>query len=740
MISEKEKFFDPRKPFQSARPETHEEWQARMGGEVLAVVRSGLYLDFRFLDMALSALSPAPDERCRVLATDGQTLYYQPQRLLQLYQENPKYLNRLYLHTIFHCVFRHLWLKGKRDARLWNLACDIAVENVLDSLNRSSVKRPLTWVRQNAYAAIAAEGRVVAAAPAYRWLTGQTPGILRQLLENGMNVARFNFSHGDYAEHKGRLDQLRALSKELDVSIPAMLDTKGPEIRLGEVVNGKEQLTAGQKFILTSRNVKGTKEISSITYKDLPHDVSVGGRIMLDDGLISLRIESITDTDIVCTVENDGVIKTKKGVNVPGVHLSMPYMSQRDRDDILFGIEQGYDLISASFTRSAQDIMDIRHLLDEHNANIRIFTNIENQAGIDNIDEILSVADGIMVARGDMGVEIDYAEIPSIQKHLIDHAMQMGKICITATQMLDSMIVNPRPTRAEITDVANAIYDGTGAVMLSGETAAGKYPVEALKAMAMIAETTESDTNYESLCHHVGMDSTRLTISAAVSHAACTTASDISASAIITASKSGETARLLSRFRPDAPIIACVLDETTCRQMNVYRGVTPLLMDYAHSTDELISMSVKAAEDAGLIHSGDRVVVTAGVPVGVSGTTNMIKVHLVGDTLLTGIGINPGLNAKGEVCVCRNAEEAAKKFKAGQILVVPFTTNDTLPYMRQAAGIIAEEAGANSHSAIVGLTLGKPVIIGATHATRTLKDGMKISMDCARGVVQAMSE
>lgn len=302
------------------------------------------------------------------------------------------------------------------------------------------------------------------------------------------------------------------------------------------------------------------------------------------------------------------------------------------------------------------------------------------------------------------------------------------------------MIVNPRPTRAEITDVANAIYDGTGAVMLSGETAAGKYPVEALKAMAMIAETTESDTNYESLCHHVGMDSTRLTISAAVSHAACTTASDIGASAIITASKSGETARLLSRFRPDAPIIACVLDETTCRQMNVYRGVTPLLMDYAHSTDELISMSVKAAEDAGLIHSGDRVVVTAGVPVGVSGTTNMIKVHLVGDTLLTGIGINPGLNAKGEVCVCRNAEEAAKKFKTGQILVVPFTTNDTLPYMRQAAGIIAEEAGANSHSAIVGLTLGKPVIIGATHATRTLKDGMKISMDCARGVVQAMSE
>ena len=383
--------------------------------------------------------------------------------------------------------------------------------------------------------------------------------------------------------------------------------------------------------------------------------------------------------------------------------------------------------------------MEIRHLLDEHNAKIRIIAKIENQEGIDNIDEILTVADGIMVARGDMGVEIDFAEIPAIQKHLIERAMLSGKICITATQMLDSMMVNPRPTRAEITDVANAIYDGTGAVMLSGETAAGKYPVAALKAMSMIAETTESDSSFESLAHHVSFDAAHLTLSAAVSHAACTTATDIGASAIITASKSGETARLLSRFRPEAQIIACVLDETTCRQLNIYRGVTPLMMDYANSTDELISMSVDVAEKAGLIHSGDRVVVTAGVPVGVSGTTNMIKVHMVGDALLAGVGIGTS-NAKGEVCVCRNAEEAAKKFKPGQILVVPFTTNDALPFMKEAAGIITEEAGMNSHSAIVGLTLGKAVIVGATNATRTLKDGMMISMDCARGLVQAMME
>ena len=566
----------------------------------------------------------------------------------------------------------------------------------------------------------------------------EKPGILRQLMENGMNVARFNFSHGDYEEHKGRFNALRALSKELDLPVAAMLDTKGPEIRLGTFKNGVEKLVTGRKFTLTSREVEGTNEICSVSYKELPLDVAAGGRIMLDDGLIELGIDEVSDTDIVCTVKNDGTIKTKKGVNVPGVHLSMPYMSNRDRNDILFGIEQGFDLISASFVRNAQDIMEIRHLLDEHNSNIRIIAKIENQDGIDNIDEILTVADGIMVARGDMGVEIDFAEIPSIQKNLIDRAMSAGKICITATQMLDSMIVNPRPTRAEITDVANAIYDGTGAVMLSGETAAGKYPVEALKAMATIAEATESDSNFDSLVHHTRGENSRLSVSAAVGHAACTTANDIGATAIITASKSGETARLLSRFRPDAQIIACVLDETTRRQLNVYRGVTPLLMDYAHSTDELISMSVENAKGAGLIQDGDLVVVTAGVPVGVSGTTNMIKVHMVGDSLLAGVGIG-SRNANGEVCVCRSAAEAAKKFKPGQILVVPFTTNDELPFIREAAGVITEEAGANSHSAIVGLTLNKAVIVGATNATRTLKDGMVISMDCIRGTVQLMA-
>lgn len=564
-------------------------------------------------------------------------------------------------------------------------------------------------------------------------------GVLRDMMLAGMNVARFNFSHGTHPEHKARLDAVKALREELDLPVAAMLDTKGPEVRLRSFRNGAVELTAGQEFTLTTEDVEGDETRCAITYAALPQDVSAGDTILLDDGLVRLTVLETTGKTIRCRVENSGAMKDHKGVNVPGVSLSMPYMSQQDKDDILFGVEQGFDFIAASFVRCAADIRDIRRVLAAAHSRMRIIAKIENQEGVSNLREILAEADGVMVARGDMGVEIDFTEIPAIQKDTIAQCVACGKPVITATQMLDSMIENPRPTRAEITDVANAIYDGTGAVMLSGETAAGKYPVEALKAMATIAETTEADSSFDSLVHHSGTDNSRLNISAAVGHAACTTATDIGASAIITASKSGETARLLSRFRPDTQIIACVLDETTRCQLNVYRGVTPLLMDYATSTDELISMSVAKAKSAGLVQDGDLVVVTAGVPVGISGTTNMIKVHMVGDSLLAGVGIG-NHNAKGEVCVCRNATEAAKKFKPGQILVVPFTTNDTLPFMREAAGIITEEAGTNSHSAIVGLTLDKAVIVGATNATRTLKDGMTISMDCARGVVQAMAK
>ena len=564
------------------------------------------------------------------------------------------------------------------------------------------------------------------------------PEIMRKMIEAGMDVARFNFSHGDYAEHRGRLDMLVALREELNRPVAALLDTKGPEIRLKNFAAGKEMLEAGQNFTLTTREVEGTKEICAITYKDLPHDVQVGGTIMLDDGLIRLTVLEINDTDILCRVENDGPIKDKKGVNVPGVHLSMPYMSAKDREDILFGIENGFDFIAASFVRTAQDVNDIRRLLEEHDSKIRIIAKIENQEGIDNIDAIMAAADGVMVARGDMGVEIEFTEIPLLQKEIIYHSFSHGKPVITATQMLDSMMNNPRPTRAEITDVANAIYDGTSAIMLSGETAAGKYPVESVRTMAAIADRVESDSSYMLRQRKAVCDS-RMGVSAATAHAACTTATDINASAIITVSKSGATARTLSKFRPITPIIACVMEEQIRRQLNLSWGVTPIIMPYAHNTDELIEGSVATAEKAGMIAPGEMVVVTAGVPVGISGTTNMIKAHLVGNSLITGVGIG-NQNAKGVLCVCRNISDIKSKFQPGMVLVLPHTDNDMMDYIREAAAIIVEEPGLNSHAAIVGQALGIATMVGATNATRTLHDGVKVTLDCAHGTVQTLGE
>ena len=561
-------------------------------------------------------------------------------------------------------------------------------------------------------------------------------GVLREMLESGMNVARFNFSHGSHEEHKRRLDALKALREELGLPVAAMLDTKGPEVRLRSFADGAVALKTGGEFTLTTRDVAGDERICSVTYADLPGDVKPGNTILLDDGLVRLTVLETTSTDIRCRVENDGVMKNNKGVNVPGIRLSMPYMSQRDREDILFGVEQGFDFIAASFVRTAADVREIRRLLDEAGSSIQIIAKIENQEGVSNLTEILSVADGIMVARGDMGVEIDFTEIPIIQKDMIAQCMDAGKPVITATQMLDSMVENPRPTRAEITDVANAIYDGTSAIMLSGETAAGKYPVDAVKTMDAIARRTEADINYAKRMRNL-TGSARLSIAAATAHAACTTALDIGADAIITVSQSGATARLVSRFRPGSTVVACLLSEQVRRQMALYWGVVPLLMPYAQNTDQLIDFAVRAAEEAGLVKQGDLVVLTAGVPVGVSGTTNMIKVHLIGGALLNAVGVGTS-NASGRLCVCRSLEEVSAKFQPGDVLVVPYTTNDLLPYIRQAAAVISEESGVNSHAATVGLALDKAVIVGASGAVHRLKDGTMVSVDCARGVVQTL--
>ena len=562
-------------------------------------------------------------------------------------------------------------------------------------------------------------------------------GVLREMIQAGMNVARFNFSHGTHAEHKARLDALKALREELDAPVAAMLDTKGPEVRLKDFAGGRVHLTAGQEFTLTTVQVEGDAHRCSITYGELPGDVKAGDTILLDDGLVRLTVLETSETEIRCRVENDGDMKNHKGVNVPGVRLNMPYMSQQDRDDLLFGAEQGFDYVAASFVRSAADVRELRHVLDQAGSRMRIIAKIENQEGVSNLPEILDAADGIMVARGDMGVEIDFAEIPLIQKNMIARCVACGKLVITATQMLDSMMENPRPTRAEITDVANAIYDGTSAIMLSGETAAGRYPVESVKTMDAIARRTESDINHVKRMAQMAGGRNRLSVAAATAHAACTTAQEIGADAILTVSQRGTTARLVSRFHPGTPIIACLLDQQVRRQMALYWGVEPIMMPYASSTDELVDFAVQAAAQAGVVHEGDLVVVTAGVPVGVPGTTNMIRIQQVGGALVNAVGIGEK-KASGPLCICRSTDEVAEKFQPGDVLVVPYTTNELLPYIRQAAAVITEEASVECHTATIGLALDKPVIVGAAGAVQRLTDGTMVTVDCARGLVRAM--
>lgn len=451
--------------------------------------------------------------------------------------------------------------------------------------------------------------------------------VMREMMLAGMNVARFNFSHGDYEMHKRRFEQVVRLRNELKLPIATMLDTKGPEIRLGKFVDDKPVVIKdGDTYTLTTVECECTAQKACISFKGLPHDVTVGTTILINDGVIELRAEKITDTDIVCTVINGGTLSNNKGINVPGVELSMPYLSERDMSDLEFGSKMGYDFIAASFVRSSADINYLKKFTKSLGwTTSRIIAKIENMDGVNNIDEIIDAADGIMVARGDMGVEIPFEQIPAIQKEIIAKGYMAGKQVITATQMLESMITNPRPTRAEITDVANAIYDGTSAIMLSGETAAGKHPVEAVKTMALIAETTEKDINYISRLSKRPVSIVK-NLTNAISHAAVTTAHDIGAKAVITVTKSGSTARNLSKFRPSCMIIGCTPNETVLRQMSLSWGVAPVMMDEKENTDELFESAINAAVEHGLLESGDVAVITAGIPLGIAGNTNMLKV------------------------------------------------------------------------------------------------------------------
>ncbi len=563
----------------------------------------------------------------------------------------------------------------------------------------------------------------------------ETEETLGAMMDAGMDVARINFSHGGYADHLEKIARIKKLRKEKGLSVALLLDTKGPEVRLGTFAEGSVELEDGAPFTLCMYDTEGDASHVSVTYRDLWKDISVGTRIMIDDGNLELVAEHVDSREIACRVVHGGAVSNRKGVNLPGTQLSMPFLSEKDRADIRFGVENDFDFIAASFTQCADDILQIRRELEANNCphGIRIIAKIENAAGVANMDEILAVSDGIMVARGDMGVEIPMEDIPVIQKTLIAKCYSAGKQVITATQMLESMTHNPRPTRAEITDVANAIYDGTSAIMLSGETAAGQYPVEAGAMMAKIALRTEGDIDYRRRYAERGPDCFS-GVTGAISHATCTTAHDLKAAAIITVTKSGSTARMISKYRPETPIIGCATTDKVCRHMNLSWGITPLLIDEMESTDELFRHAVDRAFESGLVRDGDLVVITAGIPIGISGTTNMLKVQIVGDVLTSGMGL-VDRRICGNLCVCKDEKEAIATFRDGEILVIPETTNALLPLLRRAAGIICETPGADSHAAIAGMTLDIPVIVGALGATRILKSGTAVTVDGSRGLV-----
>lgn len=559
---------------------------------------------------------------------------------------------------------------------------------------------------------------------------------LEELMIAGMNVSRLNFSHGNHEEHAARIKNIRVAAEKTGKKIGILLDTKGPEIRTNDMENGAIELQTGQECIISMKEVLGTPEKFSVTYDRLIEDVHTGAKILLDDGLIGLEVISIdkSNNEIKTKVMNSGTLKNKKGVNVPGVSVKLPGITEKDAQDILFGIEQGVDFIAASFVRRAKDVLEIRQLLEENNgSHIQIIPKIENQEGVDNINEILEVSDGLMVARGDLGVEIPAEEVPLVQKDLIKKCNALGKPVITATQMLDSMQRNPRPTRAEASDVANAIFDGTDAIMLSGETAAGQYPVEAVQTMHNIASRAEQALDHKELLSARSKD-TDHNITDAIGQSVAHTALNLDVNAIITPTESGHTARMISKYRPKAPIIAATSNEHVVRRLALVWGVYPQLGQKAETTDEMLAVAVDESVNSGLVSHGDLVVITAGVPVGEAGTTNLMKIHVVGDVLAKAQGIGRK-SAYGPVVVAKDAQEALSKVKEGSILVTIGSDREMVPALEKCSALITEEGGLTSHAAVVGLNLGIPVIVGVENAMKLFRDGQVITVDSARGVI-----
>ncbi|MDR1000896.1 MAG: pyruvate kinase [Clostridiales bacterium] len=562
--------------------------------------------------------------------------------------------------------------------------------------------------------------------------------VIKSLIRAGMNAARVNFSHGTYESHAEMINKLKEARDELDKPIPLVLDTKGPEIRIKKFAEDKIYLAQGDKFTLTTEDIVGDKSRVSVTYGNLPVDVKVGSRVLIDDGLIELKVESIAGAEINCEVVNSGFLSSRKGVNVPDVYVNLPSLTEQDIKDIIFGIEMGFDFIAASFIRSANDILKIREVLEENGGgNIQIIAKIESRDGVNNLDTILEVADGIMVARGDLGVEIPPEEVPLVQKELIKKSNLLGKPVITATQMLESMVQNPRPTRAEANDVANAIFDGSDVIMLSGETANGSFPVEAVTMMARIATKAE-----ESIECYKGIDTARRemfksNITNAISFAACSSAADLNAACVVCITDSGFTSKMVSKFRPACPVVSVTGDRRVYRQLNLTWGCIPVWTEYINGNDEVFDMAEQKALESGLARNGDAIIAVAGVPVGVAGTTNTLKVRIVGDVLVKGRAVGAQRTVNGSSRVIKVMDETERFFKRGDILVTTKTTDDMMPYIKKAGAIVVGtwENVDNSHAETVAKALDIPLIIAKQRVTDSIPDGIAITVDSKNGFV-----
>lgn len=557
------------------------------------------------------------------------------------------------------------------------------------------------------------------------------PGVLEALLQAGVDIVRINFSHGHHGEHKARLNAINALEERYG-PVAVLVDTRGPELRLGRIPEGPITLTEGQKILLTGQDVSAAPRRLPVSYGDFYRFLKPNDRILLSDGLVELEVLEVNQ-EVLCRVLNGGEISSFKGINTPGISMNLPSLTQQDREDISFAIEQEVDFVASSFVRQPQDVIEIRRLIEEQGGHQHIIAKIENQEGVEHVAEILELADGLMVARGDLGVEIPPEKIPALQKTMIRQCNRVGKPVITATQMLESMIYNPRPTRAEASDVANAIYDGTDATMLSGETAIGRYPVETVKTMARIAVETEGSLSYGEILNHKRFRPL-CTVTDSISYSTCDTAHDLQARAIITATRSGFTARMVSKYRPRSPIAAATPNQQVLKKLILSWGVYPLLVEPTDSTDKMIEASVEAALVQGIISQGDLVVITAGSPVGVPGTTNLLKVHIAGDIIIQGVGIGQEA-VTGQVHRVKSPEDLKEELDQGVILVTPTTTPEMVPFLGKIAALITEEGGLTSHGAILGLELGIPVVVGAENATTILKENALITVDSSRGII-----